>query len=123
LPAGGRARAAHREAASRSGGSPGDRRRGGGAGVLLSAPRRLAAAGFAVAFALLPQAALAHAQLVQSDPPANATLQALPAAVTLVFTEPVTPAGAGVRVYSPSGEQVAATVEARGSVMTAPLSS
>jgi len=43
--------------------------------------------------------------------------------VTLIFTEPVTPAGAGIRVYSPSGRQVAGPTAARGSVLSASLSS
>jgi copper transport protein len=74
-----------------------------------------------VAAALYPQVALAHAQLVQPDPAPNAILQAVPAAVTLVFTEPVTPAGAGIHVYSPTGRQVAAPAKARGSVLTATI--
>jgi len=64
---------------------------------------------------------LAHAQLVQSDPAPNARLQTLPPAVTLIFTEPVTPAGAGIRVFSPSGRQVAGATSAKGSVLSAPL--
>ena len=50
-------------------------------------------------------------------------VQAAPAAVTLIFNEPVTPAGAGIRVYSPSGRQVAATTISRGSVLSAPIDS
>ncbi|HKW06639.1 MAG TPA: copper resistance protein CopC [Candidatus Dormibacteraeota bacterium] len=71
----------------------------------------------------MPQAALAHAQLVQSDPAPAARLQSLPSAVTLFFTEPVTPAGPGIRVYAPSGKQVAGPLNARGAVLSAPLSS
>ena len=41
--------------------------------------------------------------------------------MTLVFSEPVTPAGTGIKVYAPSGRQVAAEVSARGAVLTAPL--
>jgi copper transport protein len=67
--------------------------------------------------------ALAHAQLVQSDPMPKAALQSLPAAVTLLFTEAVTPAGPGIRVFSPSGNQVAGLTEVRGAVLTAPLTS
>jgi copper transport protein len=47
----------------------------------------------------------------------------VPAAVTLIFTEPVTPAGAGIRVFSPSGRQVAAPTTARGSALTATVTS
>jgi copper transport protein len=72
---------------------------------------------------LLPQAVQAHAQLVQSDPAPNAVLQSMPAAVTLLFTEPVTPAGPGIRVFSPSGRQVAGPTSTRGSALTAGMSS
>jgi copper transport protein len=50
-------------------------------------------------------------------------LQSVPAAITLLFTEPVTPAGSGIRVFSPSGRQVAGPTTARGSALTAGLSS
>jgi copper transport protein len=76
-----------------------------------------------VAAALLPQAASAHAQLVQSDPAPGAVLSAPPANVSLIFTEPVTPAGAGIKVFSPSGKQVAGPAAARGSVLIAPVNS
>ena len=41
--------------------------------------------------------------------------------VTLVFSEPVTPAGAGIKVYSPSGAQVAGKVQAGGAVLKSSL--
>jgi len=41
--------------------------------------------------------------------------------VTLVFSEPVTPVGAGIRVYAPSGRQVANNTAARGAVLSAPI--
>ncbi len=44
-----------------------------------------------------------------------------PSAVTLVFSEPVTPAGFGIRVYAPSGKEVAGQVVQHGSVLSAPL--
>jgi len=47
---------------------------------------------------------------------------AAPSAVTLVFSEPVTPAGFGIHVYSPSGQQVAGQVVQHGSVLSAPES-
>jgi copper transport protein len=50
-------------------------------------------------------------------------LQSVPAAVTLLFTEPVTPAGPGIRVFSPSGRQVAGPVVVHGAALTAGLSS
>ena len=43
--------------------------------------------------------------------------------VTLIFTEPITPAGAGIKVYSPSGHQVAKPAIAGGSVLSARISS
>jgi copper transport protein len=48
-------------------------------------------------------AVFAHARLVISDPSPGAVLDALPAMVDLVFTEPVTPAGRGINVYGPDG--------------------
>ena len=43
--------------------------------------------------------------------------------MTLLFTEPVTPAGPGIRVFSPSGRQVAGPTAVRGAVLTARLES
>lgn len=60
---------------------------------------------------------------MQSDPGPGARLQSLPSAVTLLFTEPVTPAGPGIRVYAPSGRQVAGALSVRGAVLAAPVSS
>ena len=42
----------------------------------------------------------------------------MPATVTLLFTEPVTPAGPGIRVFSPSGRQVAGPTTVRGAVLS-----
>jgi copper transport protein len=61
------------------------------------------AAAAGVALALLPVAAFAHARLVISNPTPGAVLDALPATVDLVFSEPVTPAGRGINVYGPDG--------------------
>lgn len=74
-----------------------------------------------MAAALLPAAASAHALLVASDPAPGAVLSAPPGAVTLEFSEPVTPAGAGIKVYAPGGSQVATAAVARGSVLVATL--
>ena len=41
--------------------------------------------------------------------------------MTLVFSEPVTPAGFGIRVYAPDGEEVAGQVVQHGSVLSAPV--
>lgn len=76
-------------------------------------------AAFAVSAALLPQSASAHARLLETDPTSGAVLQSAPAAVTLVFSEAVTPAGAGIKVYAPSGRQLAHATETRGSVLAA----
>jgi len=73
--------------------------------------------------ALVPQVASAHALLLQSDPAADSVLDSVPASVTLIFSEPVTPAGAGIRVFSPSGRQVAGAARTRGSVLTAEVRS
>jgi copper transport protein len=84
---------------------------------------RLAVAPFIVAAALFPQAAFAHAQLIQSGPPPDAIMAELPPAAELVFSEPVSPAGAGIKVFSPSGRQIAGPVASRGAVLYAPMSS
>jgi copper transport protein len=63
---------------------------------------------------------LAHAQLLSADPSAGSTV-ASASSVTLVFSEPVTPAGFGIRVYAPDGEEVAGSVVAHGAVLSAPL--
>lgn len=81
----------------------------------------MAVLGFAIVAALLPYAAAAHAVLVQSDPAPGALLTLPPASITLLFTEPVTPAGAGIKVYSPSGRQVAAPAVSTGSALSAAL--
>ena len=85
--------------------------------------RRLAVAGLAIAASLTPQVVLAHAQLLQSDPAPNALLQTVPASVTLIFSEAVAPAGAGIKVFSPSGRQVGAPPVARGSVLSSAIDS
>ncbi len=50
-------------------------------------------------------------------------VQAVPAAISLVFSEQVTPAGAGIKVFSPSGSQVAGRVVDAGAVLSASLTS
>ena len=50
-------------------------------------------------------------------------LQSVPASVTLTFSEPVMPAGAGIKAYSPAGLQVAGPVHARGASLSAALDS
>ena len=66
---------------------------------------------------------LAHALLVESDPAPDSVVQSVPAEVSLIFSEPVTPAGAGIKVFAPSGRQVAAPATSRGSVLVASINS
>src|SRR5207237_898058 len=121
VPGRSRARAADRARQAAVG--PGHRtwRWCGGSGLLLRLARRLAVFSIAIAIALVPPVASAHAQLVQSDPAPDSVVDSAPTSITLVFTEPVTPVGAGIRVFDPSGSQVAGAVLARGSVLTAPI--
>src|SRR5438445_4404603 len=121
VPGRGRARAAHR--ARRAAVRPGRRtwRWCGGSGLLLRLARRLAVVSIAIALALMPHVASAHALLLQSDPAADSSLDSAPTSITLIFSEAVTPAGAGIRVFDPSGRQVAGAVSTRGSVLTAPI--
>ena len=50
-------------------------------------------------------------------------MQTLTPVVELVFSEPVSPAGAGIKVFSPSGRQIAGPVISRGALLYAPMSS
>lgn len=50
-------------------------------------------------------------------------MQSVPATVTLLFSEPVTPAGAGIRVYSAGGRQVAGPTTAHGAALSATVRS
>jgi copper transport protein len=85
--------------------------------------RRLLVVGLAVALALYPVSAAAHALLLFADPAPDAILQRPPAAITLTFTEPVTPAGNGIKVFSPSGRQVATPARAAGRTLIAATTS
>lgn len=85
--------------------------------------RRLLVVGLALTLALAPRAAWAHAVLFGSDPSPDAVLGAPPASVSLTFSEAVTPAGKGIKVYSPTGHQVAGTVRVVGHALTAPINS
>jgi len=60
---------------------------------------------------------------MQSGPPPDAIMAALPPGVELVFSEPVSPAGAGIKVFSPSGAQIAGPAISRGALLYAPMSS
>ena len=77
----------------------------------------------ALVLALVPRAAWAHAVLFGSDPSPNAVLGAPPTVVSLTFSETVTPAGKGIKVFSPSGRQVAGPARVEGHMLTAPISS
>jgi copper transport protein len=85
--------------------------------------RRLLVVGLALGLALAPHAAWAHAVLFSSDPFPEAVLGAPPATVSLTFSEPVIPAGQAIKVYSPSGRQVAGTAHVDGHVLNAPINS
>ena len=50
-------------------------------------------------------------------------MSTLPPAVELIFSEPVSPAGAGIKVFSPSGRQIAGPAISRGALLYAPISS
>ena len=60
----------------------------------------------ALAVAIMPAAALAHAELSSSSPAADDTLTVPPAAVTLVFDGELTPDGTGFTVTDPDGDVV-----------------
>jgi copper transport protein len=83
--------------------------------------RRLLIVGLTLALALYPVSAAAHALLLFSDPAPDALLETPPAAITLTFTEPVSPVGHGINVFSPSGRQVAVLAHAVGRALTAPV--
>jgi copper transport protein len=85
--------------------------------------RRLLVVGVALALALYPLSAAAHALLLVTDPAADAVLQRPPLAITLTFSEPVTPAGNGIKVFSPSGRQVAAPARTTGPALSALVTS
>jgi copper transport protein len=85
--------------------------------------RRLLVVGVALALALYPLSAAAHALLLVTDPAADAVLQRPPLAITLTFSEPVTPAGNGIKVFSPSGRQVAAPARSTGPALSALVTS
>ena len=69
-------------------------------------PRSLAALVVAVAVAALPAVALAHAELVSSDPEAGANLNTAPTEVTLTFDDELDPDGSGFTVTDHHGDEV-----------------
>lgn len=78
-----------------------------------------AAGGLALALAallLLAGPGLAHAGVATADPPGGVLVEA-PPRVTLTFSEPVTPVGRGVAVWSPSGRQVATNLTQPGAAV------
>lgn len=73
-------------------------------------PSRSALALAALALLLaLPRAAIAHARLVQSDPPKRAALAAPPRAIRLWFNEAVEPSFARVSVADSAGKRIEST--------------
>ena len=59
-----------------------------------------------VLIALLPGGVEAHANYVESDPPANSTLQTAPQSVTIRFTEPLEPTLSSIQVLDSQGRRV-----------------
>lgn len=76
---------------------------------------RPALLGVLLPWLLLPQPALAHAAVVALDPPPGSVQAQPPTVVRITFSEPVTPFGRGIDVYSPSGRLVSGTAVASGS--------
>ena len=68
--------------------------------------RLLAGLAVALASALAPATALAHAELESTDPPADATLEQPPAEVALVFSGELSHDGSGFVVTDAAGEPV-----------------
>jgi methionine-rich copper-binding protein CopC len=69
-------------------------------------PRSLAALVVAAALAALPAVAMAHAELVSSDPEAGANLDTAPTEVTLTFDDELDPDGSGFTVTDHHGDEV-----------------
>ena len=79
--------------------------------------------GALAAVLLLPATASAHAQVVRFDP-GPGLLSAVPGFVSINFSEPVTPFGRGIDVFSPDGNRVSGTATRKGldgTTLVAPL--
>ena len=63
----------------------------------------------------------AHAFLLSTSPSSDSVLGVEPTRVALEFSEPVTPFGRGIDVYSPSGRQVARAARSSGRSLAAEL--
>src|SRR5690349_12138619 len=121
LPDRGRAGASNRGHAPNGGTGTARSRRG--ASLLLSLGRRLLVVGLALVLTLAPRVAWAHAVLFGSDPSPDAVLGAPPTAVSLMFSESVIPAGKdAIKVFSPTGRQIARPARVVGQTLTAPIS-
>ena len=66
----------------------------------------LAALALGAALAALPAVAVAHAELVSSDPEAGANLDAAPSEVTLTFDDELEPDGSGFTVTDHHDDEV-----------------
>lgn len=80
----------------------------------------------AVSLGIGAQSAVAHSQLVATDPQPGATLPSAPAAVTLTFNEAVEVKLGGIKVYATNEQRVdegRVAVTANGTVVRAPLKS
>ena len=60
----------------------------------------------AALLALIPAGVEAHANYVESDPPANSTIETAPERVTIRFTEPLEPTLSSIRVLNSQGDRV-----------------
>jgi len=74
---------------------------------------RPALLGALAAVLLLPATASAHAQVVRLDP-SPGLLSAVPGFVSIGFSEPVTPFGRGIDVFSPDGSRVSGMATRKG---------
>ena len=79
-----------------------------GASLWIGTPRLLAALALLLAalLALIPSSVDAHANYVDSEPPANSTLEAAPERVFIRFTEPLEPSLSYIRVLDAQGQRV-----------------
>jgi copper transport protein len=82
----------------------------------------LVLASVSFAAALVPSAALAHAELLGTVPGADEVVQESPDTITLTFSEPVSVSLGGVRVYAPDGSRADdGEAEARSSRVSVPV--
>lgn len=76
-----------------------------GAAALVLLPQ-MALIALAILVAMLPGSVNAHANYIESDPPANSTLETAPDSVVIRFTEPIEPSLSSIRVLDSQGNRV-----------------